>query len=665
MKNTLNKIKTGAMVFINSRPIGINLSIITFLSLLLIVNLKATAQTQIIADFSKRTGPPLIKTKFNVYQTPLAPLQRMLNDQHLLKESGIRSLRFETAWGKSIDFNAPSITGTYPDFKYNRTGYTQFIKGLEAQLVYPLLTLTYTPDPLKLGKDWRDKPSSLEGYEKVTRDFAAYWKSQQIMPIDYEVWNEPDFKVFFSGGKTDYFDIYKAGAQGIKAGNKDAKVGGPVTAFNGWYKDFLSFVKNNNLPLDFLSGHAYSNAGGQLQAMKSALGTFDWPGVETYLTEYASYKSVPGTDIREGGASERYIAAADFFKDAKMFLEHTELTKVYWAQWSDVELLSKEGNWYYEPKTDKMGLIDLSGKPKALFNGFKIYNLMPVDRNEAIINNPNVDALASSDAHNAGFVVWNLSDSATTITTALKKLPFKNGSVKIYRIDATHSSYFENKNNYNLVPLEIKKLSADQFSWTGKLPAKAVVFIQLKDNSGQSELKTNLVAKDIRTYHWFWDRGNTNYADFDRQTWIARLGMGSSKDTATAQIGVELTYVPQKLRIVAKTSGTPHIINDKSVLGYRLDFMDTNGNYVKSVLFHGTVYHNYHEKLSWGKKNIADINLAIRVNDHTLNLKKLTPANFNGKILLTFILQNTGKNSSVTFKVYKASDIKLLGPLLN
>src|SRR5690606_15633748 len=301
------------------------------------------AQNTVIADFSIQTGPPLIKTKFNVYQTPLAPMERIQRDMPLLKQLNIRSLRFETAWGKNVDFNAPSISGSYPSFKYNYKDYDRFLEGVITQNVNPLLTVGYNPEPLNNGKDPRSKPNDMRGWHRIAEDFATHWKQSGIKPIDYEIWNEPDLDIFFNGTKADYFDMYRAGASGIKQGDPDAKVGGPVTAFSKWYNDFLLFVRDNNLPLDFLSGHAYANAPEQLDSMRSALGKSDWPYVETYLTEYASYTTSPNTDIAEGGAQERFVAAADFFKDVKMFLNYTELTKVYWAQWLDVELLSKEG----------------------------------------------------------------------------------------------------------------------------------------------------------------------------------------------------------------------------------------------------------------------------------------------------------------------------------
>lgn len=132
---------------------------IRFLFVLFTISFYKTVsgQIQVTADFSLHADPPLIKTKFNVYQTPLAPMSRLERDMPLLKELQIRSLRFETAWGKSVDFNAPSITGTFPDFRYNRAGYTRFLKGVTAQNVYPLLTVGYNSDPLKPGKDSPEK----------------------------------------------------------------------------------------------------------------------------------------------------------------------------------------------------------------------------------------------------------------------------------------------------------------------------------------------------------------------------------------------------------------------------------------------------------------------------------------------------------------------------
>jgi hypothetical protein len=615
------------------------------------------AQTTIEADFSQRTDNPLVK-KFDVYQTPLAGIDRLLRDQPLLKEAQIRSLRFETAWGKNIDFNSGQISGSASNLVYNRADYTRFVQGVVANGTAPLLTHGYCPTPLKPGSDWRQKPSNLTVWGKVNQDYADYWKSKAIHPM-YEIWNEPDFDIFFTGTKDDYFSIYNLGAKGVRAGDADAKVGGPVTAFTGWYKDFLAYVKSNQLPLDFISGHAYANAPGQLNAIREALGKNEWPQLETYLTEYASYATVPDNDIRPGGKIERYVAAADFFKDATMFLTYPDLGKVYWAMWSDTEW-GEPGNWYPSPG-DKMGMVDLTGRRKGLYNAFKIYNQLPVDRNVVTINGNGLGALASSDAHTAGTVVWNQQETATSVTINLKKLPFATGTATLYRIDSDHASYYETGAKDQLEVLETIPVNASAFTWTGNLPAKGTVYWQIKDNTGESELAANPVAAIVRTHHWFADRSNTPYADFDEQTAIVRLGMGNGTDLGVSQVGVVLENVPTKLHFAVSQEGEPKDLDKNSTLAIRLDYQSGNGTYGKSVLLHGGLYHADRDlSLPWGKGGQADVVVAQgNWADFTVSLLEYAPADFRGRVLVSYLMQHTGKDSRAKIKMSKASEERI------
>jgi hypothetical protein len=335
-----------------------------------------------------------------------------------------------------------------------------------------------------------------------------------------------------------------------------------------------------------------------------------------------------------------------------MFLEYTELTKVFWAQWLDVELLSSDGKWHYRPGTDKMGLVDISGKRKALFNGFKAYNMMPVDRKEVSIKGAGAEAFASSDKNNAAILVWNPSNSPSDINISLDKIPFSKGTLKVYRIDSAHSSFYENNTEDELKVTEHQTLSSNTFKWSGKLPSKGVVLLHFTNESGLSESTTNKVAEVVRSYHWFWDRGNSHFADFDDHTWIARLGMGKDKDTALAQIGVEMAEIPSRLRIVSEVSGLPQNLHEDSMLGFQIDFMDDNGGYVKSVLFYDKGFTaNSTLVLPWGKKEKADEIYGVKLGEQEINIEDLAPKNFNGRMLLSFIMRNTGKNSGAKFKI--------------
>ncbi len=117
-----------------------------------------------------------------------------------------------------------------------------------------------------------------------------------------------------------------------------------------------------------------------------------------------------------------------------------------------------------------------------------------------------------------------------------------------------------------------------------------------------------------------------------------------------------MIHVPASVRITAESFGNPHSINDNSFLGYRFDFIDTSGKYVKSILYHGGIYtKNCNVALPWAKGGQADTIHTTTIKNATIDIAKLGPANFSGKLRLTFILQNTGRNSGVKFSVFKNS----------
>ena len=614
------------------------------------------AQVSVRVDYGEFVDPPLIKTKFGVYQTPLAPIDRMLRDLPLLGELEARTLRFETAWGKTIDFNPPSITGTPEALRYDRTDYTRWVDGVVAQGARPLLTHSYTPVPLQQDGDWRNPPTDLDAWERVNEDYARYWYEHGLKGLDIEIWNEPDLSIFFLGTREDYFDLYRTGARGARAGHPDAKIGGPVTAFSEWYSAFLAFVRSENLPLDFLSGHAYANAEAQITPMRNVLGRNTWPGVEMWLTEYAAYPSNPGTDIRGGGAIERFRAAADFLDDVERFLAYPELTRVYWAQWSDIEFKDAEGNWTVNYDADKMGFVDVTGEKKAIYNAFALYNRMPVDRNAVQVAGGDIGALASSDTHNAAVLLWNPTETAATVTITLDALPFEQGTAELYRIDADHASFFENRDAPELAVVERHTVDGGQFSWTGALPGKGTLYLALSDGSGESELDRNEVARVVRTDHWFQDRGNTHYADFDPHTWTARLGMGKAKDRALAQVGVTAEELPARLYIRTTTSGMVQDLDANSLLGVRIDYGDGTGTFTGSVLFHGGLYHaGRTTPFPWGTGEAPDE--VVQVEDFSgfvVDLAQHGPAGVPERAVVSFVMQNTGSGSRAKMHVTDA-----------
>ena len=143
-----------------------------------------------------------------------------------------------------------------------------------------------TYDPNRLYK-WKGL------VQAFTQHVVDRYGIDEVLKWYFEVWNEPNLNLtpkagFFEGTRSDYFQLYKASAEAIKAVDARLKVGGPATSnfiadkrHNGevldnkksvfydqqhinkqqwkavWMVEFLDFCAKEQLPVDFISCHAY------------------------------------------------------------------------------------------------------------------------------------------------------------------------------------------------------------------------------------------------------------------------------------------------------------------------------------------------------------------------------------------------------------------------
>ncbi len=612
---------------------------------------KAQGEAQSFAvDFSISAGPPLVKTKFGVYQTPLVTLPRLLKSLPLLREINVRDLRYEIGWGKPDVLAFDQISGTPQQLRYDFSSLDAIARGLEAVDVRPLFAMTYCPLPLQTRAGWpgwKDAPSNLDAWEKINRDYAARLKPSGA---GYEIWNEPDMpdpggKMFFSGGPQDYAPLYAHAARGLRAADADAAVGGAAIAFDTRYFDGI-----REQPLDFASIHAYDNYGAQIDNLRGALG--HQPQVPIFLTEYASF-----TDLPANGPQSRHEGAMRFFRDVKGLLSRTDVTKVYWAQWLDAG------------QAPGMGLMTWDGHRKALFNAFKLYGQMPVDRNQVLPERADgLSLLASSNEQRATVALWNEGDTDRSATLNLSSLPFANSTMKLYRIDKGNASFVDDPAHEDLQPVEEQSLRTRATSWTGIVPARSVAFLLL-DKTPADVLAARRapapsvasLGRVVRLQHWFFDRGSDAYADFDEPTWTAREGMGS-RDFAVSQMGALIDHPARQISVQVLASGPLRKLDPNSVLGLRVDFPSFNGSYSRSVLLHGGLYDaQRNSQLPWGKggavpdqaRLIQEISTG---RPFTLNLSKIAPPDWNGqRVLLTFLMQNAGRGSQAKWTLKPVS----------
>lgn len=600
------------------------------------------------ADFATWADYPLVK-KIGVYQTPLVIRDWLERDLPKLGELDTRAMRLELAWGKTTLYGEPCITGTADSPQYDFAAYDYFFGETRRHCPVIVMSHGYNP-PMTNNGDWQLPPTDYDAWQRVNRDCAAHWRATGLYGRYTEVWNEPDFRnLFFKGTQNDYFKIYRAAATGIREGDPDTKIGGPAGAGVSWNGALARYAKRNNLPFDFISGHAYGDPMTQLNSMRDALANYASPEAEMLLTEFAPYPS--GDAIHAGGPVEKAEAAMTFFDALPTFLRYTDLSYVTWAQYIDAgNVLTRKS--LASVKGDKMGLIDVeSGSRKALFNAFQLYGMMPVDRCDISVGSP-LRGMASTDGNTVAAVLWNPTDTLQSVSLTLQGLPFDEAVMRVYHIDTTANSWYETRRD-GLRPdttLTVRP-TGGRYAVGGVVRPRGVMFVTASADTAIAVCPANRPARLVRTRYWHPQRTDgAPYACFDTRTWTAHLSMNSGGE-GLAMVAVEADSLPQRLAFALKTSGGLADNGSTSALAVRIDYRDSAGVYAKSVLLRGPAFHATAPVPQWGTgrepDEAADSIGGIDVRAHA-------PEGFGGRVIVTFIMQDCGAGAKADIRATAA-----------
>lgn len=93
--------------------------------------------------------------------------------------------------------------------------------------------------------------------DKFVRHLIDRYGLDEIRKWCFEVWNEPNLKAFWTGGKKGYHALYRTTVETIKNIDPELKVGGPSSAQNAWIPGFLDYCDKHKLPVDFVTTHYY------------------------------------------------------------------------------------------------------------------------------------------------------------------------------------------------------------------------------------------------------------------------------------------------------------------------------------------------------------------------------------------------------------------------
>lgn len=113
-----------------------------------------------------------------------------------------------------------------------------------------------------------------------------------------EIWNEPENHTFWTGTLPDFLEFFGKMAKALKIEFPNSKIGGPGFLATGYFapdinsfpRDLIRYCKINNVPLDFISWHIYSNDPDDYRKAglfyRNLLDSFGYENVESHITEW-------------------------------------------------------------------------------------------------------------------------------------------------------------------------------------------------------------------------------------------------------------------------------------------------------------------------------------------------------------------------------------------
>jgi xylan 1,4-beta-xylosidase len=263
------------------------------------------------------------------------------------------------------------------------------------------------------------------------------------------VWNEPNIE-FWSGDpkQSTYFELYNQTVRALKSVTPGLRVGGPATSSAHWVDDFLAYSAKENVPVDFVSTHGYSDdtvedlfgthqnipieqrackavekVGHQIQASPS-------PNLPLLWTEW----NVSGYgDLHAGDTSYLATATAQTIHDCDGMLDILSF-------WTLSDVFEEDGP-ARAPFYGGFGFIAPGGIKKPSYYAFSLFHKLGTAR----IANPAENVLVTRRADGSFAVaIWNLSPATQTGEVQAFDLSFKGAAgikhAEVYRIEASHAN---------------------------------------------------------------------------------------------------------------------------------------------------------------------------------------------------------------------------------
>jgi xylan 1,4-beta-xylosidase len=316
----------------------------------------------------------------------------------------------------------------------------------------PIVELSFVPrdlasDPGKTVFDYRgiiSPPRDMARWEALCRDLTAHlaerYGHDEVRCWAFEVWNEANIQVFWTGSEADYFELYDATARAVKSVDKRFHVGGPATAAAGWIDDLLAHC-DDGIPLDFLSTHTYGAPPLDLRPIAERFGRRDIP---LWWTEWG-VSPTHGSDVNDSVWGAPLVCRG--MRSAAGRLE----SLAYWVASDHFVELGEAPRLFH----GGFGLLTIGNLRKPRFWAISILEQLGADELVTALSGDGagglVEAWASRDPDGrVAVAIWNgtLDQSKTggdarlarDVKMAVDRLPARSYTLRHRRLDLDHSN---------------------------------------------------------------------------------------------------------------------------------------------------------------------------------------------------------------------------------
>lgn len=408
-----------------------------------------------------------------------------------IDELGFEYIRFHDIFHDTLG-TVRRIDG---EIVYNWTEIDRLYDMLLAKGIRPFVELGFTPNELRTSQQtlfyWKGNTSHpkqdmwIHLVDAFVRHVQERYGVEETRKWYFEVWNEPNLKDFWENAdQRAYFNLYAHTARTIKAIDPQLRVGGPSTAGGDWIPELLTFVADNQLPIDFVTTHTYGVEGGFLdehgkqdtklleipdaivadvRRVREEIKASAFPDLPLYFTEWSSSYS-PRDYIHDSYINAPYVLTK---------LKQVKGTVQAMSYWAYTDLFEEPGP-PDRPFHGGFGLMNRDGIRKPSWFAYKYLNQLT--GNEVTLNDP--QAMATVDGKRVAALVWDWQQPVQKTSNTpfyTKKLPSTEASsiafqiehlpTGSYRLEVRRTGYLKNDPMSLYIDMGLpSELSADQLS---------------------------------------------------------------------------------------------------------------------------------------------------------------------------------------------------------